>query len=139
MLKTNQIANSNTGFAAGLFFMLKTVAISYIISILLIFVAALVATYQAMSDMGICVMANIVTALGTIFAGFMAGRHFDSKGILYGAGCGIIYSIILCIIGNIVSAGFSMGMSFVTALIIGTLCGAVGGIAGINTKHQRRR
>ena len=130
---------SSLGPAGGILFMLKAVAISYIVSIILLFPAVLLATFQAYSDKGISILVNIVTAFGTALSGFMAGRHFDSKGIFFGAGCGIIYTVLLCLAGNLIAQSMSFGLDCVTALIIGILCGGVGGIAGINTKRQRRR
>ena len=139
MLKSNQTSPNDGGFAEGTLFMLKTVALSYIVSLVLLLLAATVATFNSMSDTGVSILANVVTAFGAIFAGFSAGRHFSGRGLLFGAGCGIIYTVILCIIGNIVSGSLNFGVSFLTALTIGVLCGAVGGIAGINTKRTRRR
>lgn len=138
MTKSNQ-STSNRGVADGILFMLKAVVISYIVSIVLLFPAALLATFQAYSDKGIGILVNIVTAFGTAFAGFMSGRHFDSKGIFFGAGCGIIYTVFLCLAGNLISQSISFGLDCATALIIGILCGGAGGIAGINTKRQRRK
>ena len=139
MLKSNQTTVGDGGFASGLLFMLKTVFISYIVSFVLLFGAALLATLNSMSDMGISVLANVVTALGTMFSGFAAGRHFSGKGLFFGAGCGVVYTVVLCIVGNIVSGELNFGIPFLTALLIGILCGAVGGIAGINTRRTRRR
>ncbi len=138
MLKSNQAVSSTSPVSAVLF-MLKAVAVSYIISLCLLFAASLIATYSAFSDTAIHIAANIVTALGTLSAGFMSGRHFSGKGIFFGAGTGVIYTLLLCIAGNIFSGSINIGTGFVTALIIGILCGAVGGIAGINTKRTRRR
>lgn len=139
MLKSNQGTAGEGGFASGALFMLKTVFFAYILSFVLLFVSAIIATCNSMSDTGIYILTNIVTALGTMFAGFAAGRHFSGKGLLFGAGCGVIYTVVLCIIGNIVSGQLNFGIPFLTALLIGVLCGAVGGIAGINTKRTRRR
>ncbi|MBQ2932430.1 MAG: TIGR04086 family membrane protein [Clostridia bacterium] len=139
MLKSVQKPVNDGGIVQGLLFMLKTVLFSYIISLVLLFVAALFANYRSMSNMGISILANVVTAIGTLVAGFSAGRHFSGKGIFFGAGCGILYTVILCIAGNIVSGTVNLGISFLTALLIGVFCGAVGGIAGINTAHNRRR
>ncbi len=138
MLNTGQTATKSTPVSAILF-MLKAVVISYIISLVLLFVASLIATYYAFSDNAIRISANIVTALGTLAAGFASGRHFSGKGIFFGAGTGIIYTLLLSIVGNIFSGSINLGSSLITALIIGILCGAVGGIAGINTKRTRRR
>ena len=139
MPKSNQGISVDGGFVAGMLFMLKTVFISYLISVALLFFMALFATYRAMSDTGISVLANVVTALGTLFSGFAAGRHFSGKGILYGAASGILYTVLLCIAGNIVSGRINLGIPVITAILIGLICGAVGGISGINTRHTRRR
>lgn len=136
MLNTNQ---GTVNPISAILFMLKAVAVSYIISFVLLFAAALFATFQSVSDTIVFILANLVTALGTAIAGFSAGRHFDSKGIFFGAGCGIIYTLILCLAGNLIAAGTNHGSSFFVALAIGIICGAVGGIAGINTKKTRRR
>ena len=138
MFNSGQAVSKSTPVSAILF-MLKAVAISYIISLVLLFAAALIATYSAFSDTAIRISANIVTALGTLIAGFMSGRHFSGKGLLFGAGTGIIYTLLLCIIGNILSGSINIGSSVLTALLIGILCGCIGGIAGINTKRTRRR
>ena len=129
----------STNPLSAILFMLKAVAVSYIISFALIFVSAILATFQSFSDTTICILANSVTAFGTAFAGFTAGRHFDHKGIFFGSACGIIYTIILWIAGIIISASMNWGSTFLVPLAIGTICGAVGGIAGINTKKVRRR
>ncbi len=138
MLKASQNSAISTPVSA-LLFMIKAVFVSYIISLILLFTGALIATFGAFSDTTVRIIANVVTALGTLVAGFMAGRHFSGKGIFFGAGCGIIYTILLWIVGNIFSGSINPGASFFTALLIGILCGAVGGISGINTKHTRRR
>ena len=119
--------------------MLKAVVIAYCVSVALLFGISLIATFQAFSDKSISIAANIVTALGVLLCGFMSGRHFSSKGLVFGAICGIFYSGLLCLIGNLAAQNIHFGSSAVTALIIGVVCGAVGGIAGINTKSTRRK
>lgn len=128
-----------TGFAPGFLFMIKTVLIAYCISVALLFLVAVLAAFQAFSDRAIAIGANLVTAVGVLLCGFMSGRHFSSKGLVFGALSGVIYSGILCIIGALASKTPTFGTSAVTALTIGLICGAVGGIVGINTKRKRRR
>ncbi|MBQ9757349.1 MAG: TIGR04086 family membrane protein [Clostridia bacterium] len=130
---------NDSGIASGIIFMLKTVLFSYLVSVVLLFLASILATFQAFSDQAISIVANSVTALGVFLCGFMSGRHFSSRGLVFGAICGVIYAVLLLIIGNLASGTMSFGTDALTALAIGIICGAVGGIVGINTKRQRRR
>ena len=89
----------SSGFSAGLLFMLKAIFISYCLSVALLFITAAVATFKSLSDQTLSVVVNIITALGVLFCGFLSGRHFDSKGIVFGAICGTLYTVLLCILG----------------------------------------
>ena len=142
MSKTNQqVAQKvvNTGFTSGLLFMLKAVFFSYCISLVLLFVVSAIATFKACSDYTISVMVNIVTVFGVSFCGFVSGQHFQSKGIVFGAICGTLYALILCLLGAMISQNFQFSSEILTSLAIGIICGAVGGIVGINTKRHERR
>lgn len=129
----------NTGFIPGALFILKAVFISYAFSVVLLFLLSILATFQAFSDTVIQISVNTITAIGVFLCGFMAGRHFSGKGLVFGAVSGIVYALILCVIGIIVSAEANPAGSAFTAIAIGIICGAVGGITGINTKRTRRR
>lgn len=131
--------NINTGFASGFLFMLKAVLFSYCLSVALLFIIAIIATFNAFSDTVISIAVNVITAFGVAFCGFLSGRHFSSKGIIYGAICGTLYAILLCLFGNLATQNFYFGSDSITALSIGVICGAVGGIIGINTRKQDRR
>ena len=138
MLKSaNQATVQNTG--SGIIFIIKTVIITYIISLILLFLISIPATYRALSGIGISIAANTVTALATLFAGFMAGRHFSGRGIVFGAICGILYTLPLCIAGSIASGTPLLGSDSLIALGIGLICGGVGGVVGINTKRTSKR
>lgn len=120
-------------------FMIKAVAIAYVISVILLVMTALIATFQSVSDKGIGIMVNVVTAIGVMLCGFLTGRRSDKGGLLAGAVSGVVYTLLLCLIGNLVARNFSPGINVITAQIIGVVCGSVGGIIGINTKKNRRR
>ena len=138
MSKANQIQVAHTP-VSSLIFILKAVILSYAVSVILLFATAIIAVMRSMSDSGISILVNIVTAISTTLAGFLSGRHFNGKGIFFGALSGIVYTLLLWISGNIISGDINLGFSFLTSIIIGLLCGAVGGICGINTKRKRRR
>ena len=131
--------NIGTGFSSGALFMLKAVFVSYCLSVALLFLVAILATFKSFSDNAISIAVNIVTTFGVAFCGFVSGRHFESKGIVFGAICGTVYAVLLCLIGNLAAQTFQVTSGALTALAIGVICGAVGGIVGINTKKQKRR
>ncbi len=135
MLKSTNQASASQGVGSGIFFIVKTVIISYIISLVLLFLISIPATYQAFSPLAISIAANAVTAITTLFAGFLAGRHFSSKGIVFGTICGILYTLPLCIAGSITSGTPLWGQDTLVALGLGLVCGGVGGVVGINTKR----
>lgn len=136
------IQNTNAvplSFKNSIVLIFKAVAVSYIISLVLLLPTTLLAVLQAFSDKGIYIAANIITAFGTAVAGFIVGRRVGGKGIFFGACSGIIYTLFLCVVGNIIAETGAVGTSCLTAAVIGILCGAVGGIAGINTQSNKHR
>ena len=135
--RTNRESELGKGF--DLLFILKSVAFAYALSVVLLFFTALIATYQSFSDKGIGILVNIVPATAAIVCGFLSGRNSSRGGLLSGAVSGIVYTLLLCVVGNILSQTFSFGSSAITAIIIGLVCGSVGGIVGINSKSNRRR
>lgn len=135
MLKSTNQASASMGVGSGIFFIVKTVVISYIISLILLFLLSIPATYRAFPPLGVSIAANAVTAIATLFAGFCAGRHFSSRGIVFGTICGILYTLPLCIAGSIASGTPLFGQDTLVALGLGLICGGVGGVVGINTKR----
>ncbi len=131
--------SGSSGFSSGLLFMFKAIFMSYCLSVALLFITAAAATFKSFSDQTISILVNIITAVGVLFCGFLSGRHFDSKGIVFGALCGTLYTVLLCVLGNLAAQTVNFTSGALTALCIGIICGAVGGIVGINTKRQSRR
>ena len=84
-------------------------------------------------------LVNVVTAVSVLFCGFLTGRRSPRGGLLAGLVSGVIYTLVLCILGKLISQDMSIGLNAITAQVIGVVCGAVSGIVGINTKKQRKR
>lgn len=127
------------GKAFDILYILKAVCIAYAVSAVLLFAAAAAASFWCFSDKGVSIAVNLVTALSVLLCGFMSGRHSLRGGIISGAAAGIFYALVLCVVGNIIAQTVSFGINALTAVIIGLVCGAAGGIVGINTKNGRRR
>lgn len=120
-------------------YILKAVAAGYALSLLLLLPSAILATRLCFSDRAIALTVNLITALSTAVCGFISGRRSERGGLFSGALAGIIYAVFLCLCGNLASQNIHIGMNAVLAAVIGLLCGATGGIVGINTCSRRRR
>ena len=130
---------SGEGGILDFMYAVKSVLSSYIVSIVLLFIAAVVITATPMSDFGIGICVNVITALSLIVCGFLVSRKARSRGLLNGAGAGLLYTVLLYVIGSLVTQDFSLGMSTVTALSLGVICGGIGGVMGINSRRRKKK
>ena len=80
-------------------------------------------------------MAVTAVALGALVAGLTAARCAGQRGLLMGAVCGTLMALILLVAGLARSGGIHVGY---TALkwVVTTLCGAIGGLIGVNRKRH---
>ncbi len=118
---------------------LKAVAFSYTVSLAAFLPTAYIAASRCFSDKAIGICAKFVCALGTLICGFVSGRISEKGGLTAGAISGTVYTSVLWIAGGILSQTAAFGAECAAALVVGVLCGAVGGIFGINSKSLRRR
>lgn len=78
--------------------------------------------------------AYIIHGLSALVGSFVSGRKSASKGWYHGGLLGLIYSIIVLLVGFL---SFDRGLDWNTLIFTAGafLVGAVGGIAGVNTKR----
>ena len=91
-----------------------------------------------LSDDAVMPAIRVITVLSVLLAGLAAGRAAKRRGWLHGAAAGGFYLVSLRILGWICFRSGSAG-SLASALLIGVLLGAPGGIAGINLPRKARR
>lgn len=117
----------------------KSVLFSLLGTVILLFVCAAAATYLTASESAVSLTVAAVTAVCIMWGGFRYARHLGRQGLISGALSGLLYVILLYIIGVLVFCKFSFGVSTVLTMIVGVGCGAIGGIIGVNTGTKRRR
>ncbi|MEG1880656.1 MAG: TIGR04086 family membrane protein [Oscillospiraceae bacterium] len=118
---------------------LKNVLISYLVSIILLFITAIIATYLSLSDDVLNILVIIITGLCLIITGFRAARHSKCNGLLNGIIAGVFYTIILYFIGCIVSKSFAITFINISTFALGICCGGLGGIIGVNMKNKTKK
>ena len=96
----------------------KCFLIEMIISILGMFILAVVLSKTSLSD---SIMGNVIIGISSFsigIGGFLSSRKLDIKGILCGACQGIIYMIVLYLISSIVSKSFNLGIEGIIMILV---------------------
>lgn len=130
--------NTETDASFDFVHTIKGVVISYFLSVVLLFIFSIIAVYSSLSDYMVNIGVNIITALSLIICGFIAAKGVKRAGLLNGAFSGIMYAVILYFIGCAVNLRFEISLSAVTVFVMSIICGAFGGVLGINTSKKRR-
>lgn len=132
------VSRGGTAGISELFGIFKAVVFSYAVSLAAFLPTAYVAANRCFSDKAIGLCAKLVCALGTMICGFLSGRFSEKGGLAAGAISGTVYTSVLWIMGGILSRTVSFGAECAAALVVGVVCGSVGGIVGINSKVAKR-
>ncbi len=114
--------------------MFKGVAMAFAVTWIVFIIYALLLTYTSVTEKGIPAVVMITTIISTLIAGFDAAKGARSKGWMWGMGAGLIYAMILLVIGTWITKRFAMDRTAITSLITCIGGGGLGGMIGINVK-----
>lgn len=113
---------------------LKGTMISILLTLILLFIFAVVLTYTNISESTIPAVIIVITAISLLMGSSIANRKIRKNGLINGAIIGVIYLLIIYIISSIISGTFGMNFRSILMVFIGILFGILGGIVGVNTK-----
>ena len=116
----------------------KCVGFAYIISVFLIFILAICATVSDMDGKMVNIFITLITCISVALGGFMSARGTGHGGLINGVLAGLIYTIILYLVGGLISRDISFNIVTVIAVALGIICGGIGGVFGVNTSKRRR-
>lgn len=138
MPKLEFVNGADTGkiIPLSLMCVIKSIIISYGFTFVVFAVFALLLTYTSMPDSIISTVVFITMIFAIMLSGFVMARKATSRGWLNGALGGMLYVLILYILGAMFVTGLVFDKHVVLLLIIGFLSGAFGGIVGINMKRK---
>ena len=112
---------------------LKGVGISFAFTLISLTIFSALLTYTNLSESLIQPVVISVTGISILAGSFFATRKVGKNGIIKGIGVGLIYILLIYLISSIVNGGnFALTMGSVIMILIGILCGAIGGIIGVN-------
>ena len=112
---------------------LKGVGISFAFTLISLTIFSALLTYTSLSESLIQPVVISVTGISILAGSFFATRKVEKNGIIKGIAVGLIYILLIYLISSIVNGGnFALTMGSVIMILIGILCGAIGGIIGVN-------
>jgi putative membrane protein (TIGR04086 family) len=107
-----------------------TVAVSALI------LASLLVTWTSVSESALPTITYIVNLAATLTGAFVAARRSRERGWYYGGLTGLLYSLLITILGfMILSASFSFASLVQIAIL--SIIGGLGGVIGVNTARSR--
>ncbi len=112
------------------------VGVGILICAVILLIAAAVMTTGILPMGAVTPVSLAAAAIGAFFGGFVAARLSRERGLLYGAGVGLVLFLLVSCLGIAVLQELrGMMMLLKAALMIGV--GALGGILGVNVKKRR--
>lgn len=102
------------------------------ITLLLLFIFAVVLTYTNIAESVIKPVIIIVTAISILIGSSLSTLKIKKNGLLNGAIVGFIYIFSLYIISSITGSGFNLNIISIIMIAASVAAGMVGGIIGVN-------
>ncbi|WP_438434428.1 TIGR04086 family membrane protein [Gorillibacterium sp. sgz500922] len=96
-------------------------------------ILSLILAFSGQKESSLPTAAVVIHLIAAILGGGAAGKHSGSKGWYAGGATGLLYALLLYLIGFL---GFDRGfhMSALAAVAVAFAVGAVGGMVGVNLK-----
>lgn len=129
MTKSNGQNQNNTVVA-----LTKGSILAYLITAIVFIIYGILLTYTDVTEKNTQIIVMITTAVSVLIGGFVASKGVQNKGLFYGMLVGVVYAIIMIMIGFCFMPNIKITSKMVTLFILSICGGGIGGIIGINTK-----
>ena len=117
---------------SNLFRIIKSVAIAYAITLILIMIFAILLTYTNVPESFMETGVLIISVLSILISSFLSVKKIKENGLRNGALIGMSYVLILYILSSVFITGFGLSSYSITTIILCGIIGMVGGIIGVN-------
>lgn len=110
------------------------IGISFITTIILLLIFAVVLTYTNVSENTITPVILVTTAISILLGSSIGNIKIKKNGILNGSIIGGSYILILYLLSSILNARFGLNTQSIIMICVGIIFGILGGIIGVNKK-----
>ncbi len=114
--------------------LLSGLGIGYAITCIIFIAYAILLTYTNITEKNIPIVVLATVVLSVLVAGYDAAKAVEKKGWLWGMLAGLLYAVIMILIGLSVLRNFGLDGKMFTLLVLSLAGGGLGGIIGINFK-----
>lgn len=102
------------------------------ITILSLFIFAILLTYTNIQENTMIPVVIIITAVSILIGSSLSTLRIKKNGLLNGALVGVIYILLIYIISSLTGSGFSLNIMSFIMLVSSIIAGMIGGIIGVN-------
>lgn len=113
--------------------LLKGLGISIMVTLIGIFLFAVLLTYTNISESTIPIVIIAISFVGILIGATISTRKISKNGMINGGIIGGTYVILLYLLSSLLGAGFSFNIYTIIMMIAGIIAGLLGGILGINS------
>ena len=107
---------------------------SIIISVIFLFVYAIVLTYTTVPESTMPLVITVIIGVSILIGSSISSMKIKKNGFINGGVVGLIYMLFLCISSSMALSGFSINLNTLILIISGIVVGMIGGIIGVNIK-----
>lgn len=134
MAVKNTVTKEENEVTKNLLRIVKGSVLAMIISIISLFIFALLLTYTSLSENTIFPVVLTITGVSILVGSSMSSMKIKKNGLINGGAVGLIYILILYLASSLCFTGFQITGNSLIMLLVGTLTGILGGIIGVNFK-----
>ena len=113
---------------------IKAVGCSLLFTVILLFVFSCILTYTNVNENIITPVIIIITAISILLGSSLGNAKIKKNGVFNGAIIGTMYFCIIYTISSLINWKISLTKEAIIFIVIGVVCGILGGIIGVNKK-----
>lgn len=118
---------------------IAALVISFVLCWILLVLGAVLITYAGLPKELAWLVTLISVGISSFVGGFLCSKRIGSKGLIFGTLFGALLFLVIYIVGVACFDAETVWQNAATRLIVMLVCGAFGGVLGVNRKQSRRR
>ena len=117
----------------------RSIAIAYIVSLVLFMIYALLLANTNIPESTIPTSTFVISLISVFLGSSLAIIKIKENGMLNGGLVGLIYVLLIYVLGSIFVTGFGLNGYAFSMIIFNVLIGMIGGIIGVNMVKEEKR